>query len=80
MAGWGGVDYKNGFVKACEWENYKSMIKWATDYFIKAHTGTNEFVGQIGKGDIDHAYWGRPEDMRLQRPVYRVSITFESRH
>ena len=72
MAGWGGVDYKNGIVKACEWKNYKAMIKWATDYFIAAHTGPNEFVGQIGKGDIDHAYWGRPEDMEMERPVYKV--------
>jgi len=72
MAGWGGVDYKKGFVKACEWDNYKAMIKWATDYFIAAHTGNNEFVGQIGNGDADHAFWGRPEEMSMQRPAYKV--------
>ena len=30
---------------------------------------------QVGNGDIDHAVWGRPEEMdeqNIQRPVYVV--------
>ena len=30
-------------------------IKWGTDYLIKAHTAPNEFYGQVGEGDLDHA-------------------------
>lgn len=27
---------------------------------------------QIGDGDADHAFWGRPEDMTMNRPCYKV--------
>ncbi len=30
---------------------------------------------QVGDGDIDHAYWGRPEDMTVQRPVSFIDDT-----
>lgn len=73
MVGWGAVDYKAGYVKACQWGNLKKMLKWATDYFIAAHTKDNEFVGQIGQGGPDHASWGRPEDMTMARPTYKVN-------
>ena len=33
----------------------------------------NIFYGQIGNGDIDHAYVGRPEDMTMERPSYEIS-------
>ena len=45
------------------------MVKWASDYFIKAHVAPNKFYGQVGDGNIDHAYWGRPEEMTESRPV-----------
>ena len=48
-------------------------IKWGTDYFIKCHPEPNKFYGQVGDGDIDHSYWGRPEDMKLVRPVYDIN-------
>jgi hypothetical protein len=50
-------------------------VKWATDYFIKAHTSTNEFYGQVGKGDVDHDFWGRPEDMTMPRPAYKIDTS-----
>ena len=33
----------------------------------------NIFFGQIGNGDIDHAYVGRPEDMTMERPSYQIN-------
>lgn len=50
-------------------------IKWATDYFIKCHVNPNELYGQIGDFEIDHAYWGRPEDMNMTRPAYKIDQT-----
>jgi len=41
----------------------RKALKWATDYFLKAHTATTDFYGQMGQGDVDHAFCGRPEDM-----------------
>ncbi|KDR10771.1 hypothetical protein L798_15338, partial [Zootermopsis nevadensis] len=50
-------------------------IKWGTDYFIKAHVSQNELYGQVGQGDVDHAYWGRPEDMTMSRPAYKIDTS-----
>ena len=30
------------------------------------------FYGQVGNGDLDHAWWGRPEDMTMARPSYKI--------
>ena len=51
------------------------MIKWATDYFIKAHVSANKLYGQVGDGNADHSYWGRPEDMTMARPSYFIDST-----
>ena len=48
------------------------MVKWASDYFIKAHVAPNQFYGQVGDGNSDHSYWGRPEEMTMARPVQSI--------
>jgi hypothetical protein len=53
----------------------RKALKWGTDYFLKAHTAANEFYGQVGQGDVDHAYWGRPEDMTMSRPAYKIDTS-----
>ena len=53
-------------------EDARKAVKWATDYFIKAHVSENEFYGQVGRGDLDHNWWGRPEDMTMERPAYKI--------
>jgi len=50
-------------------------VKWATDYILKAHVAPTKFYGQVGKGDVDHAFWGRPEDMRMPRPAYKIDTS-----
>jgi len=51
----------------------RRTVRWATDYFLKAHTAPNEFWGQVGRGDLDHSFWGRPENMTMQRPAFRIN-------
>jgi hypothetical protein len=53
----------------------RKAVRWATDYFLKAHTAPNEFYGQVGQGDVDHAYWGRPEDMPMARPAFKIDTS-----
>jgi len=53
----------------------RKAVKWTTDYFLKAHTAPNEFYGQVGLSDLDHAYWGRPEDMTMKRPAYKIDTS-----
>jgi hypothetical protein len=53
----------------------RKAVKWATDYFLKAHTAPNEFYGQVGQGDLDHNSWGRPEDMTMARPAFKIDTS-----
>nr|AGP76411.1 endo-beta-1,4-glucanase [Microcerotermes crassus] len=69
---WGIVDLEAGYSSAGARDDGRKAVKWATDYFLKAHEAPNEFYGQVGEGDEDHAYWGRPEDMTMPRPAYKI--------
>jgi len=53
----------------------RKALKWATDYFLKAHVAPTVFYGQVGRSDLDHAYWGRPEDMTMERPAYQINTS-----
>lgn len=70
---WGAVEYGEAYKAAGEMANVRAAVKWATDYFLKAHVAPNVFYGQVGLGDLDHAYWGRPEDMNMYRPAFKIT-------
>ena len=70
---WGAISFIEGYNNCKELEYIKKTIKWSTDYMIDANRLPEGFIGQIGDGDADHGYWGRPEDMNMNRPVYSVS-------
>ncbi|KAG7174916.1 Endoglucanase 1-like [Homarus americanus] len=72
MLGWGLVDFAEGQETAGQMDYGRATVKWATDYFLKAHTAHFEFYGQVGKGTLDHDYWGRPEDMTMERPAWDI--------
>nr|1KS8_A Chain A, Endo-b-1,4-glucanase [Nasutitermes takasagoensis]1KSC_A Chain A, Endo-b-1,4-glucanase [Nasutitermes takasagoensis]1KSD_A Chain A, Endo-b-1,4-glucanase [Nasutitermes takasagoensis] len=72
---WGLIDFEAGYSSAGALDDGRKAVKWATDYFIKAHTSQNEFYGQVGQGDADHAFWGRPEDMTMARPAYKIDTS-----
>ncbi|XP_042231504.1 endoglucanase E-4-like [Homarus americanus] len=72
VLGWGLIDFAEGHEAAGQLEYGQAALKWATDYFLKANTGKNEFYGQVGSGQKDHAYWGRPEDMDMERPAWKI--------
>ncbi|KAK2179819.1 hypothetical protein NP493_470g01004 [Ridgeia piscesae] len=69
MLAWGLVEYRDAYELAGELQNGLDCIKWPLDYFIKAHVADNKFYGQVGLGETDHDYWGRPEDMTMGRPA-----------
>lgn len=76
MLSWGVVEYRNGYSQSGQLPYILDAIKWGTDYILKAHVtdsnGTKEFWGQVGLGDVDHAYWGPPEMMAMQRPAFKI--------
>jgi endoglucanase len=76
MLAWGGVEYKTAYEKAGQLDELLDAVKWGTDYFLNSHVTeggkTKEFYAQVGDGDADHAFWGRPEDMNMARPSFKV--------
>lgn len=76
LMGWGAIEYKDAYAKIGQLDEVMDAIKWGTDYFLKAHVTENgktkEFYGQVGNGGVDHAYWGSPEKMTMQRPSYKI--------
>lgn len=46
--------------------------KWKLVWNI---TSSDVYFGQVGQGDTDHAYWGRPEDMTMYRPAWEIDTS-----
>lgn len=44
---WGLLEYKKAYIAAGQYDHLLKSIKWATDYFMKAHTKKFEFYGQV---------------------------------
>ncbi len=76
MLSWGAVEYRNAYQQSGQLPYILDAIKWGTDYILKSHVtdsnGTKEFWGQVGQGNIDHAYWGSPESMTMARPSFKI--------
>ena len=72
LLAWGGISYPDGYQKAGMLGYLRDAVKWGTDWLIKCHPSKDVFYGQVGNGDADHAWWGRPEDMPMARPSYKI--------
>ncbi|ODM94862.1 Endoglucanase E-4 [Orchesella cincta] len=75
MLAWGMADFKAGYVKAGQWDYAKDALKWGLDYMIKSHPEPNVLYVQVGDANVDHSYWGRPEDWPTDeiRPTLRAT-------
>jgi hypothetical protein len=69
---WGAIEYAAGLTAAGEYENARAAVRWVADYLLRAHSGPGTLYGQVGDGALDHAYWGRPEEMTMDRPAFKV--------
>ena len=70
---YGGISYASAYKASGQMEYLLDAVKWGTDYIIKAHVSAEEFYCQVGNGDVDHAYPGRPETMTVARPAYSLT-------
>lgn len=75
MLAWSVYEYKEGYEASGQLDEILDNIRWATDYFVKAHTAPNELWGQVGNGTADHNWWGPAEVMQMQRPSYKIDAT-----
>ncbi|XP_029163087.1 endoglucanase 15-like [Nylanderia fulva] len=69
---WGVISWPEAYVAANQSDEILKTIKWATDYFIKCHVSKNVLYGQVGDFTSDQMYWGRPEEMNMCRPAYKI--------
>ena len=69
------VEYRSAYVASGQLNTALDQLRWATDYFIKAHTAPNELYGQVGAGGTDHAWWGPAEVMQMARPAAKIDST-----
>lgn len=77
---WGVIEYEAGFDAAGELDNGRAAVRWGSDYLLKAHTAAGELYGQVreeevGDGNADHNYWGRPEEMTMERPAAKIDTS-----
>ncbi|CBY43807.1 unnamed protein product [Oikopleura dioica] len=71
---WGMDTFKSGYIAAGEYENASRILKHGLDYFVKCHEMENGVLwAQVGDGHLDHASWGRPEEMTMARPSAKIS-------
>ncbi|XP_077869188.1 endoglucanase E-4-like [Saccoglossus kowalevskii] len=70
---WGYLEFKDAYEEAGETQNMLDCIRWGTDFLLKAHTAPNELYVQIAKKSVDHGYWGRPEEMTMNRTSFKVT-------
>ncbi|MFZ4775704.1 MAG: glycoside hydrolase family 9 protein [Terrimicrobiaceae bacterium] len=75
LMAWGGIEYGTAFDSSGQKTALLDVIRWGTDWLIKAHPSDNVFYGQVGNGSLDHSYWGPPETMTMARPAYVVNTS-----
>ncbi|WP_132702569.1 glycoside hydrolase family 9 protein [Reinekea marinisedimentorum] len=66
------VEYPEAYEGTGQLEHIKNNLSFVADYFVKAHSDTNELYGQVGNGGYDHAWWGSAEVMTMDRPAYKI--------
>jgi len=59
--GWGVYEYRSAFEKSGQLDDILDEIKWATDYFMKAHPSANVLYYDCGYGESDHSIWAPHE-------------------
>ncbi|HYH04062.1 MAG TPA: glycoside hydrolase family 9 protein, partial [Bacillota bacterium] len=59
--GWAVYECRDAFEKSGQLAVILDEIKWATDYFIKAHPEPNVFYYNCGYGESDHSVWAPHE-------------------
>ncbi|XP_061196701.1 uncharacterized protein LOC133204978 [Saccostrea echinata] len=76
ILGYGLSRWKDGYESANQLQNMYDMLRTPLDYFMKCwRPSSQEYYAQVGNGGTDHAFWGRPEDMRMSRPAYKCTAS-----
>lgn len=58
LVSWGAIEWHEGYEKANQTRYLHDMLRWGTDWLIKAHPSDSVLFVQVADGDIDNDYWG----------------------
>ncbi len=72
LLSWGVLEYREAYERTGQLPYMLDELRWAADWFVKAHTAPDELWGQVGHGATDHAWWGPAEVMPMARPAYKI--------
>lgn len=75
LLAWSVVEYAQAYEESAQLPYMLANLRWAADYFVKAHVSPNELYGQVGEGAADHAWWGAAEVMPMARRSYKITAT-----
>lgn len=70
---WGLLQYKDAYLHSGQLEFMYECIRWPLEWLLKCHTAPEELYVQVGDGGQDHGFWGRPEDMTMARPAFKIT-------
>ncbi|HEX3029966.1 MAG TPA: glycoside hydrolase family 9 protein [Clostridia bacterium] len=75
--GWAVYEYRQAFEKSGQLDDILDEIKWATDFFIKAHPSPDVLYYMCGYEESDHSVWVPHEllDYRTDRKSFKVDPT-----
>ncbi|KAG9061536.1 hypothetical protein KI688_007114 [Linnemannia hyalina] len=70
-----GIDLTGGYYDAGDYLNHHldQMVRWRTDWLIKAHPNNNTLYVQVGVSEVDNSYWGPDTGIPTPRPSFFVS-------
>jgi endoglucanase len=72
--GWAVYEYRDAFEKSGQLDDILDEIKWATDFFIKAHPSPDVLYYMCGYEESDHSVWVPHEllDYKTDRKSFKV--------
>ncbi|WP_017324973.1 glycoside hydrolase family 9 protein [Synechococcus sp. PCC 7336] len=74
---WGALEFEAGYSQSGANDELLDHLAWSTDYLLRTVVLDGQgdvawIAGQVGDGNIDHAYWGAPETLTTERPTYVI--------
>nr|KAG5688841.1 hypothetical protein BaRGS_004518 [Batillaria attramentaria] len=72
---WGLLEFKDAYEASGQLDWMYECVKWPLDYLLKCHVADDVLYAQVGDGGKDHGSWGRPEDMTMQRPAFKIDAS-----
>lgn len=73
MLATGMLYYADGYRTSHQYHRGLQVLKYGTDFLKRAVISPTRIVGQVGNGQVDHAMWSRPQDIKTPYPVYELS-------